>query len=91
MPKSDALLSLLGHPITREVMGRISRGEDPRNVASDVAGEAFKRQVAQALGASMKPKPWTHDGMVDAAGDPIDAEYEVIDVTPTVKHRKKAG
>jgi len=86
-----ALIGLLTHPATREAMHRVSRGDDPAIVAAQMAGEAFAQKVAAALGANMKPKPWTHDGMVDAKGEPIDADYVVIDVTPGVKRRSKAG
>ena len=86
----DALYALLAHPMTREAMQRVGRGDDPSLVAAELAGAAFTRKVAAALGASVKPKPWTHDGMVDAAGEPMDAEYVVIDVTPGVKRRTKS-
>lgn len=87
----DSLYALLAHPMTRTAMQRVGRGEDPSMVAAELAGTMFTHKVAEALGASMKPKPWTHDGMVDAKGEPIDADYVVIDVTPGVKRRTKAG
>jgi hypothetical protein len=96
MPTKDAVISLLGHPVTREVARRVGQGHDPRVIASEMAADALRKQMMTALGLAPggepeKPKPWTHDGMVDAKGDPIDADYVVIDVTPGVKHRKKVG
>ena len=84
----DALASLLSHAVTREIAHRVIDGQHPREVATDI----LRREVLTALGGiePQKPTPWTHDGMVDAAGEPIDAEYVVIDVTPGVKRRTKA-
>lgn len=81
----DALASILGHAVTREIAHRVIDGERPRDAAADI----FRREVVRALGGTepAKPKPWTHDGIVDAKGEPIDAEYVVIDNGNGVKRR----
>lgn len=88
MPTKDALASLLAHAVTREIAHRVIDGQHPREVAGDI----LRREVVRALGGMepSKPKPWTYDGMVDSAGDPIDAEFTVIDVSPGLKRRTKA-
>ena len=84
----DALASILGHAVTREIAHRVIEGENPRAAATDI----LRREMLAALGGfePQKPKAWTHDGMVDGAGAHIDTEYVVIDVTPGVKRRTKA-
>jgi hypothetical protein len=85
VPTKDALASIFAHAVTREIAHRVIDGQHPREVATDI----LRREMLSALGGiePQKPKPWTHDGMVDAKGEPIDTEYVVIDVTPGVKRR----
>lgn len=85
MPTKDALASILSHAVTREIAHRVIDGQHPREVAADI----LRREVLTALGGiePKKPKAWTHDGMVDSAGAPLDTEYVVIDVTPGLKRR----
>lgn len=81
MPREPLdLLAMLREPTTRQVLGALARGEDPRDLAVDAATRLFKQQVAKALGA--------------APANVIDVEYRVIDVTPVkpgVKKRTKGG
>ena len=80
----DALYALLAHPMTREAMKRVGRGDDPALVAAEMAGVEVTKRIATALGAA-KPvsRPSVNPNVVEA-------EYTVIDVTPN-KGKKKAG
>lgn len=91
MPREPLdLLAMLREPTTRQVLGALARGEDPRDLAVDAATRLFKQQVAKALGAApVPPKSASH-----SEGEIVDVEYRVIDVTPVkpgVKKRSKGG
>lgn len=81
MPRRMTLMEMLGHPIAQDAVQRIAQGIDPRLVAAQAAGNALAGHIAATLGV---PK-------TAAAGDVIDAEYTVIDVTPGVKRKVKVG
>lgn len=89
MTKRVTLLDLMDHPVTRSAVQQLAQGIDPRLVAAQLAGNALKDQIAKSLGATASG-PAKHGP--SSAGDIIDAEYTVINVSPGVKRRaKKAG
>ena len=70
-------------------MTRLARGSEPETVAADLAGDVFRRSVANLLGASIAPRPYEGDGIVDAAGEIIDVEAIPVDVADGVRRRAK--
>jgi hypothetical protein len=88
------LLEILSHAKTRDLMGRISRGDDPRYALAHVAGMGLAEQLAKAMGLPIPVVPATGAGHKAPrpahAEDPnvVDAEFRVINVT---EQAKKAG
>lgn len=88
----DTLLSILAHQKTRDLMGRLARGDDPRRAVAELAGLSLAEGLAKAMGADGKmvrravqaAKPQaakTDDGITDA-------EFTVINVTEQARKAK---
>lgn len=89
MSKRITLLDMLGHPITQSAVQQLAAGIDPRLVAAQAAGNALAGHMATRLGV---PPHMVKGAYAPApAGDVVDAEYTVIDVTPGVKRKVKVG
>ena len=86
--KRVSLLDMLGHPHTQSAVQQLAQGIDPRLVAAQLAGTALTEQIAKSLGAPISPLSSKSGQRGDS--DVIDAEYTVINVSPGVKHRKRA-
>lgn len=87
------LLQFLAHPAALDAMNSLSKGGDPRGVLAGLAGDLFAQKVAEALGttAPVKSVPKTPKAKRVDDDNVVDAEYTVINVSPGVKKRPKAG
>lgn len=77
---SDKLHKILTHEKTRDLLGRIARGDDPRQAVAHVAGMSLAEGLARALGAAPMPKEAVN-GPNRSDDGVIDAEFRVINVT----------
>ncbi len=88
---NDKLHKLLTHEKTRDLLGRIARGDDPRQAVAHLAGSSLAETLARALGAAPAPSVDVTPGPPAAGAKTkfddgvIDAEFRVINVTEQAK------
>jgi hypothetical protein len=93
-PPAVTVMQVLSHPIVQDGMQNLLNGVHPKSVLAGMAGDLFAAKVAEALGgaptlAGRRNAPPVRPSTPETREQVIDAEFEVIDVTPTVKRRAK--
>jgi hypothetical protein len=93
-PPAVTIAQVLSHPIVQDGMQSLLNGSHPKSVLAGMAGDLFAAKVAEALGgaptlAGRRNAPPVTPAKPEARERVIDAEFEVIDVTPGVKRRPK--
>lgn len=97
MPKRATFNGLLDHPVTKTAVQQLAQGIDPRLVAAQIAGNALQEQIARAFGMLPVAQPATTERpkrtmKIDPTdSNIIDVEFTVVDVSPGVKKKRKAG
>ena len=92
---NDKLHKLLTHEKTRDLLGRIARGDDPRQAVAHLAGASIAESLARALGAAPPPVDVTPaadqpaEASSKASDGVVDAEFRVINVTEQARAAAK--
>jgi hypothetical protein len=93
-PAAVTFAQVLSHPIVQDGMQSLLNGSHPKSVLAGMAGDLFAMKVSEALGgvptlAGRRNAPPVSPAKPEARERVIDAEFEVIDVTPGVKRRSR--
>lgn len=94
IPPAVTVAQVLSHPIVQDGMQNLLNGVHPKSVLAGMAGDLFALKVSEALGggptlAGRRNAPPVRPATPESREQVIDAEYEIIDVTPTVKRRSR--